>query len=417
MFGKVRDMSYVPAGLMGFSFDAAKVAWETFRRVRGWPESHRALDRRPGRNDLVVVKEDGAVVLKVDYYEVAKWDETGVVLYPVRSDKHLEVFCHLVGWTNAMYERTNGLYLLTLGRSIHQRTYILPWVPSQSRVWVYRNVPFVSIVRHGEGDNATYEVSPTVHVLKAQNRLPSAEHSRPWTSAHAIVKHLTQVIRRQLTLLTELNTTSALSLILQGRIEFIDCVQRHFPTTFFPSTTYRFFRADVRLPFDKDQVCEAGFRLGLLMLDGKIPSVLGSISTAQELREALLGDSSFAEYVLRSAEEYALSDGVVPNIVIGAMMLSDYSYVKGWSVTGILEQTLKLGITPDLSGISTQVAEWVASMGAYYALNGWLNDSAVVRRIIPKLFDFGPYSYSLVPTWAKGQRVLACNNDDIAEYM
>ena len=282
---------------------------------------------------------------------------------------------------------------------------------------VYRDVPFVSIVQHGSGDNATYEVSPTVHILKAQDRLPSAEHSRPWTSAHAIVKHLTQVIRRQLTLLTELNTTSALSLILQGRIEFIDCVQRHFPTMFFPSTTYRFFRADVRLPFDKGQVCEAGFRLGLLMLDGKIPSVLGSISTAQELREALLEDPSFAEYVLRSAEEYALSDGVVLNIVIGAMMLSGHSYIKGWSVTGILEQTLGYGIIPDLSGISPQVSEWVASMRTYSALNGWLNDSAVVRRIIPKLFDFGPYSYSLVPMWAKGQRVLVSSDEEIAAYM
>lgn len=417
MFGKVRDMSYVPAGLMGFSFDTAKVAWETFRRVRGWPESHRSLDRRPGKNDLVVVKEDGAVVLKVDYYEVAKWDETGVVLYPVRSDKHLEVFCHLVGWTNAMYERTNGLYLLTLGRGINQRTHVLPWVPSQSRVRVYRNVPFVSIVQHGSGDNATYEVSPTVHVLKAQNRLPSAEHSRPWASAHAIVKHLTQVIRRQLTLLTEIDTRSALSIILQGRIEFIDCVQRHFPTTFFPSTTYRFFRADVRLPFDKRQVCEAGFRLGLLMLDGKIPSVLGSISSAEALRESLLSDPSFAEHVIRSAEEYALSDGVVPNIVIGAMMLSDYSYVKGWSVTGILEQALSYGITPDLTNVSEQVSEWVGKMGVYSVVNGWLNDSAVVRRIIPKLFDFGPYSYSLVPMWAKGQRVLACSDEEIAAYM
>jgi hypothetical protein len=417
MFGKYRDMSSVPAGIMGFSLDAAKVAWETFRRVRGWPESHRSLDRRPGKNDLVAVNNGESITLKVDYYEVAKWDSTGVVLYPVRSDKHLDVFCHVMGWRDVAYERENGLYLLSLGRSIHRRTHVLPWVPSQSRVRVYRNVPFVSIVQHGSGDNATYEVSPTVHILKAQNRLPSAEHSRPWTSAHAIVKHLTQVIRRQLTLLTELNTTSALSLILQGRIEFIDCVQRHFPTTFFPSTTYRFFRANVRLPFDKGQVCEAGFRLGLLMLDGKIPSVLGSISTAQELREALLEDSSFAEYVLRSAEEYALSDGVVPNIVIGAMMLSDHSYIKGWSVTCILEQTLKLGITPDLSGISTQVAGWVASMGAYSALNGWLNDSAVVRRIIPKLFDFGPYSYSLVPMWVKGQRVLVSSGEEIAAYM
>lgn len=417
MFGKHRDMSSVPAGIMGFSFDTAKVAWETFRRVRGWPEFYRALDRRPGRNDLVAVNNGESITLEVDYYEVAKWDETGVVLYPVRSDKHLEVFCRLVGWTNAMYERTNGLYLLTLGRGINQRTHVLPWVPSQSRVRVYRNVPFVSIVRHGEGDNATYEVSPTVHILKAQNRLPSAEHSRPWTSAHAIVKHLTQVIRRQLTLLTELNTTSALSLILQGRIEFIDCVQRHFPTTFFPSTTYRFFRAEMQLPFDMRQVCEAGFRLGLLMLDGKIPSVLGSISSAEALRESLLSDHSFAEHVIRSAEEYALSDGVVPNIIVGAMLLSDHSYIKGWSVTGILEQTLKLGITPDLSGISTQVAGWVASMGTYSALNGWLNDSAVVRRIISKLFDFGPYSYSLVPTWAKGQRVLASSDEEIAAYM
>jgi len=86
----------------------------------------------------------------------------------------------------------------------------------------------------GKGDNATYEVSPTVHVLKAQNRLPSAEHSRPWTSAHAIVKHLTQVIKRQLTLLTEIDTRSALSIILQGRIEFVDCAQRQAPTSFFP---------------------------------------------------------------------------------------------------------------------------------------------------------------------------------------
>lgn len=417
MFGKYRDMSSVPAGIMGFSFDTAKVAWETFRRVRGWPESHRSLDRRPGKNDLVVVKEDGAVVLKVGYYEVAKWDETGVVLYPVRSDKHLDVFCHVMGWRDVAYERKNGLYLLSLGRSIHRRTYVLPWVPSQSRVRVYRNVPFVSIVQHGSGDNATYEVSPTVHILKAQNRLPSAEHSRPWASAHAIVKHLTQVIRRQLTLLTELNTTSALSLILQGRIEFIDCVQRHFPTMFFPSTTYRFFRADVRLPFDKRQVCEAGFRLGLLMLDGKIPSVLGSISSAEALRESLLSDPSFAEHVIRSAEEYALSDGVVPNIVIGAMLLSDYSYVKGWSVTGILEQALSYGITPDLTNVSEQVSEWVGKMGVYSVVNGWLNDSAVVRRIIPKLFDFGPYSYAIVPTWTKGQRVLVSSNDDIAAYM
>lgn len=417
MFGKYRDMSSVPAGIMGFSFDTAKVAWETFRRVRGWPESHRSLDRRPGKNDLVVVKEGGAVVLKVDYYEVAKWDETGVVLYPVRSDKHLDVFCHVMGWRDVAYERKNGLYLLSLGRSIHRRTYVLPWVPSQSRVRVYRNVPFVSIVQHGSGDNATYEVSPTVHILKAQNRLPSAEHSRPWASAHAIVKHLTQVIRRQLTLLTELNTTSALSLILQGRIEFIDCVQRHFPTMFFPSTTYRFFRADVRLPFDKRQVCEAGFRLGLLMLDGKIPSVLGSISSAEALRESLLSDPSFAEHVIRSAEEYALSDGVVPNIVIGAMLLSDYSYVKGWSVTGILEQALSYGITPDLTNVSEQVSEWVGKMGVYSVVNGWLNDSAVVRRIIPKLFDFGPYSYAIVPTWTKGQRVLVSSNDDIAAYM
>lgn len=417
MFGKVRDMSYVPAGLMGFSFDTAKVAWETFRRVRGWPESHRSLDRRPGKNDLVVVKEDGAVVLKVDYYEVAKWDETGVVLYPVRSDKHLDVFCHVMGWRDVAYERKNGLYLLSLGRSIHRRTYVLPWVPSQSRVRVYRNVPFVSIVQHGSGDNATYEVSPTVHILKAQNRLPSAEHSRPWASAHAIVKHLTQVIRRQLTLLTELNTTSALSLILQGRIEFIDCVQRHFPTMFFPSTTYRFFRADVRLPFDMRQVCEAGFRLGLLMLDGKIPSVLGSISSAEALRESLLSDPSFAEHVIRSAEEYALSDGVVPNIVIGAMLLSDYSYVKGWSVTGILEQALSYGITPDLTNVSEQVSEWVGKMGVYSVVNGWLNDSAVVRRIIPKLFDFGPYSYAIVPTWTKGQRVLVSSDEEIAAFL
>lgn len=417
MFGKHRDMSRVPAGIMGFSLNAAKVAWETFRCVRGWPESHRSLDRRPGRNDLVAVNNGDSITLKVDHCDVARWDDTGVVILPIWSDKHLDVFCHVMGWQDVAYKRENGLYLLSLGRSIHQRTYILPWVPSQSRVRVYRNVPFVSIVQHGSGDNATYEVSPTVHILKAQNRLPSAEHSRPWTSAHAIVKHLTQVIRRQLTLLTELNTTSALSLILQGRIEFIDCVQRHFPTTFFPSTTYRFFRADVRLPFDKGQVCEAGFRLGLLMLDGKIPSVLGSISTAQELREALLEDSSFAEHVIRSAEEYALSDGVVPNIVIGAMLLSDYSYIKGWSVTGILEQTLKLGITPDLSGISTQVAGRVASMGTYSALNGWLNDSAVVRRIIPKLFYFGPYSYSLVPMWAKGQRVLVSSDEEIAAYM
>ena len=417
MFGKVRDMSYVPAGIMGFSFDTAKVAWETFRRVRGWPESHRSLDRRPGKNDLVAVNNGESITLKVDHYDVARWDDTGVVILPIRSDKHLEVFCHLVGWTNALYERKNGLYLLTLGRSIHRRTHVLPWVPSQSRVWVYRNAPFVSIVQHGSGDNATYEVSPTVHILKAQERLPSSEHSRPWTSAHTIVKHLTQVIRRQLTLLTELNTTSALSLILQGRIEFIDCVQRHFPTMFFPSTTYRFFRADVRLFFDKGQVCEAGFRLGLLMLDGKIPSVLGSISTAQELREALLGDSSFAEHVLRSAEEYALSDGVVPNIIVGAMLLSDYSYVKGWSVTGILEQALSYGIIPDLSGISPQVSEWVGKMGVYSVVNGWLNDSAVVRRIIPKLFDFGPYSYSLVPMWAKGQRVLVSSDEEIAAYM
>jgi hypothetical protein len=99
------------------------------------------------------------------------------------------------------------------------------------------------------------------------------------------------------------------------------------------------------------------------------------------------------------------------------MMLSDHSYIKGWSVTCILEQTLKLGITPDLSGISTQVAGWVASMGAYSALNGWLNDSAVVRRIIPKLFDFGPYSYSLVPMWVKGQRVLVSSGEEIAAYM
>ena len=417
MFGKVCDMSYVPAGLMGFDYRPAKAVWEASRPIRKWLESHRALDRRPGKNDLVVVNDGMSITLKVDGYEVAKWDSTGVVLYPVRSDKHLEVFCHLVGWTNAMYERTNGLYLLTLGRSIHQRTYILPWVPSQSRVRVYRNVPFVSIVRHGEGDNATYEVSPTAHILKAQERLPSSEHSRPWTSAHAIVKHLTQVIKRQLTLLTEIDTRSALSIILQGRIEFIDCVQRHFPTTFFPSTTYRFFRAGVRLPFDKRQVCEAGFRLGLLMLDGKIPSVLGDISTAQALREALLGDSSFAEHVLRSAEEYALSDGVVPNIVIGAMMLSDYSYVKGWSVTGILEQALSYGIIPDLSGISPQVAEWVGKMGNRGFANGWLDDSSAVRRIVSKLFDFGPYSYALVPTWTKGRRVLACSNDDIAVYM
>jgi hypothetical protein len=417
MFGKVRDMSYVPAGLMGFSLESAKAVWESSRPIRKWPESHRALDRRPGKNDLVVVKEDGAVVLKVDYYEVAKWDETGVVLYPVRSDKHLEVFCHLVGWTNAMYERTNGLYLLTLGRWINQRTHVLPWVPSQSRVRVYRNVPFVSIVRHGEGGNATYEVSPTAHILKAQERLPSSEHSRPWTSAHAIVKHLTQVIKRQLTLLTEIDTRSALSIILQGRIEFIDCVQRHFPTTFFPSTTYRFFRAEMRLPFDMRQVCEAGFRLGLLMLDGKIPSVLGDISTAQALRESLLSDPSFAEHVIRSAEEYALSDGVVPNIIVGAMLLSDYSYVKGWSVTGILEQALNYGITPDLSGISPQVSEWVGKMGVYSVVNGWLDDSSAVRRIVSKLFDFGPYSYSLVPMWVKGQRVLVSSGEEIAAYM
>lgn len=417
MFGVHRDMSSVPAGIMGFSFDTAKVAWETFRRVRGWPESHRSLDRRPGKNDLVAVNNGESITLKVDHYDVARWDDTGVVILPIRSDKHLDAFCHVMGWLDVAYKRENGLYLLTLGRWINQRTHVLPWVPRQSRVRVYRDVPFVSIVQHGSGDNATYEVSPTVHILKAQNRLPSAEHSRPWTSAHAIVKHLTQVIRRQLTLLTELNTASALSLILQGRIEFIDCVQRHFPTTFFPSTTYRFFRADVRLPFDKRQVCEAGFRLGLLMLDGKIPSVLGSISTAQELREALLEDSSFAEYVLRSAEEYALSDGVVPNIVIGAMMLSDHSYIKGWSVTGILEQTLKLGITPDLTNVSEQVSEWVGKMGVYPVVNGWLNDSAVVRRIIPKLFDFGPYSYSLVPMWAKGQRVLVSSDEEIAAYM
>lgn len=417
MFGKVRDMSYVPAGLMGFDYRPAKAVWEASRPIRKWPEYHRALDRRPGKNDLVVVDDGKSITLKVDYYEVAKWDETGVVLYPVRSDKHLEVFCHLVGWTNAMYERTNGLYLLTLGRGINQRTHVLPWVPSQSRVRVYRNVPFVSIVRHGEGDNATYEVSPTVYILKAQERLPSSENSRPWTSAHAIVKHLTQVIKRQLTLLTEIDTRSALSIILQGRIEFIDCVQRHFPTTFFPSTTYRFFRAGMQLPFDMRQVCEAAFRLGLLMLDGKIPSALGSISSAEALCESLLSDPSFAEHVIRSAEEYALSDGVVPNIVIGAMMLSDHSYIKGWSVTGILEQTLKLGITPDLSSISTQVAGWVASMETYSALNGWLNDSAVVRRIVLKLFDFGPYSYSLVLTWAKGQRVLVSSDEEIAAYM
>jgi hypothetical protein len=260
-------------------------------------------------------------------------------------------------------------------------------------------------------------VSPTAHILKAQERLPSSEHSRPWTSAHAIVKHLTQVIKRQLTLLTEIDTRSALSIILQGRIEFIDCVQRHFPTTFFPSTTYRFFRAEMRLPFDMRQVCEAGFRLGLLMLDGKIPSVLGDISTAQALRESLLSDPSFAEHVIRSAEEYALSDGVVPNIIVGAMLLSDYSYVKGWSVTGILEQALNYGITPDLSGISPQVSEWVGKMGVYSVVNGWLDDSSAVRRIVSKLFDFGPYSYSLVPMWVKGQRVLVSSGEEIAAYM
>ena len=98
-------------------------------------------------------------------------------------------------------------------------------------------------------------------------------------------------------------------------------------------------------------------------------------------------------------------------------MLSGHSYIKGWSVTGILEQTLKLGVIPDLSGISIQVAGWVASMVIYSALNGWLNDSAVVRRIIPKLFDFGPYSYSIVPTWAKGQRVLVSSDEEIAACM
>ena len=51
------------------------------------------------------------------------------------------------------------------------------------------------------------------------------------------------------------------------------------------------------------------------------------------------------------------------------------------------------------------------------ALNGWLNDSAVARRIIHKLFDFGPYSYSLVPMWAKGQRVLVSSDEEIAAYM
>jgi len=77
MFGKVRDMSYVPAGLMGFDYRPAKSVWEVSRPIRKWPESHRALDRRPGKNDLVVVDDGKSITLKVDYYESRKVGRDG----------------------------------------------------------------------------------------------------------------------------------------------------------------------------------------------------------------------------------------------------------------------------------------------------------------------------------------------------